>query len=265
MVKQLLLIVLVFGKSANCFYSVLPKDSTTSWCTSQYHYDTRTYKCYSNPLGVQNMTYWWRIPDTNLVNGCLYALLGIPFVLPTTVIPYASATWYEQSDFGGSRVFEGPMVARLSVFVDLSCSDYWEMKGNKPTVRLHPGDSLRIQYKMTPGDTSVVDTIWGEMNAYYIGVEDHWGGGNNPYFEDEGVRSRAKSRAASATWSHGQILLAHPETGPVLVTNLRGQILPTRTRIDGPNTWITPTGPMPPGVYRLRWPKGQSVLVVPMR
>jgi len=260
MVKPLLLMVLIFGKAANCFYSAIPKDSTTSWCTSRYKYDNYAYQCYPNPLGVDDMAFWWRISDTNLVNGCLYALSGYPFALQKDSKPFAPSEWTEQTLLS----YGGPFVPRFDVFEDESCSNYWEIRGNKPKVKIQVGDSIRVQYKMTPGDTSVADTIWGEMNAYYMGVEDHWIDGS-PYFPGDGVRSRAKSRTANATWSHGQILLAHPETGPVLVTNLRGQILSTRTRIDGPNTWITPTGPMPPGVYRLRWSKGQSVLVVPMR
>ena len=209
------------------------------------------------------MSYWWRLPDTSKVTGCLMALVDISgAVLPTETVPVSPSTWYEQSDFGGS--FAGPIAPRLSLYEDYWCSVFWGKRGKKPTLKLVPGDSILLEYKMTPRDTSVADTIWGEMNAYYLGIEDHWATDVNPYLPTS-VTRKMKLSGAYVAWSHGQILLAHPETGPVLVTNLRGQILSTRTRIDGTNTWIMPASPMPPGVYRLRWPKGQSVLVVPMR
>ena len=254
MVKRITSLAMALVSTGFCFSPSLPKDSTTSWCDS-----VTAYRCYPNPIGAGSMLYWWRVPDTNVVSGCLYRrYITSPsrFLAGTDLY---SSEWYPQINSLGD-VF-GPMIPRISMYVDKSCFDYWTRKGRNPKLSLVKGDSLELEFKMTPKDTSVSDTIRGKMKVYFMGVADHWPMDGDPY--NSGTPLSVKNVPHSVTWSQGQILLIHPELGPVILMNLRGQILSTSDRIDGPNTWIAPNSPMAPGVYRLRWPKGQAAVVVP--
>lgn len=242
--------ILGFFSVASCyaFESLLPKDPTTTWCHKASYSGIGLpdwYQCYSNPLGVDRMVYWWRLPDSNQVNNCLLLDESLRF-------PYGdllrSTTWYEFS--AGILIWGGPLVPRLTLDLDEDCVR--RSRGYGGVFNLKPGDSIRLEFKMTPWDTAVTDTIRGEIKAY---------------LRDSMPTIRARrhriTRGPAASWNHGSILLSRPEVGPFELIDLRGHTLTTRAQTDGQRTRVVPSTTLSPGLYHLRWPEGSASLVVP--
>jgi len=197
------------------------------------------------------MSYWWQIPDSLQVNGCLLdadaSLFNETIVFPDwNVVAVKPTIWYEFSE----SWWVGPLAPRITLAGDEYCVRHAAQLG--VVFNLTPGDSIRLVYKMTPWDTAVADTIRGEMKAYYRGL-----------IPTTQTSRFLRSRRSSAIWHQGAILLSRPERGPFELLDLRGHILSTRDQIDGPRTRVIPSNRPSPGLYHLRWPGGHAGVVVP--
>jgi len=191
------------------------------------------------------MRYWWQIPDSAKVNACL--LFEETSNFPDwNVVVVNPRDWYEYPVLR----WGGPLVPRITLDGDEYCVRHAAQLG--VVFNLTPGDSIRLEYKMTPWDTAVADTIRGEMKAYYRGL-----------ISTTHASRFARNQRSSATWRQGAILLSRPERGPFELVDLRGHILSTRDQIDGPRTRVIPSNRPSPGLYHLRWPGGHAGVVVP--
>lgn len=241
--KQGTLLLLAVG-ACFAFESLLRPDPTTSWCyqTSSSGLVPDWYQCYPNPLGFDRMDYWWRIPDTLQVNGCLLVNRTNRFPIGG-LVPYGP--WHRFTIQGNG----GPMVPRIDLDLDSTCASLYRAKG---VFNIRAGDSIRLEYKMTSRDTSVADTIRGEMKAYYTGR-----------IFKVGISQRSEDQPLTASWRLGAVLLSSPtHKGPFELIDLRGHVLRTTSRIEGHRTWVAPVSTPSPGLYLVRWQGGNAGVVI---
>lgn len=243
MVKKPGTLVLLAVGACFSFESLLRPDPTTSWCyqASSSGRVPDWYHCYPNPLGFDRMEYWWRIPDTLQVNGCLLVNRTNRFPIGG-LVPYGP--WHRFT----IQANGGPRVPRIDLDLDSTCASLYRTKG---VFNIHAGDSIRLEYKMTSRDTSVTDTIRGEMKAYYTGR-----------IFKVGVSHRSGVQPMTASWRQGAVLLSVPHEGPFELIDLRGHVLRSTSRIEGQGTWVAPVAIPSPGLYQVRWPGGAAGILI---
>lgn len=233
MVTLLLVLLGVFPTATMVRGSGYPKDTTTEWC-AMLDDPEQVYQCFPNPWGTGSTIHWYRIPASEGIGGCLnYMNLRVAI---------DSATWI----LGGGGP---PYMNRITLDQDVEClADYRGLVVN----RAKPGDSIDIEFKMTPADTSVADTIRGWFKAYYRGDLVGY------------VPVAPKLSSAQAPrWTPSGLVLARGTTGPFDLRDLRGRSLPVRPVPHGDQVLLQPVAPLRPGLYRMRWPGGSAAFLVP--
>jgi hypothetical protein len=144
-----------------------------------------------------------------------------------------------------------PLILRQTLNQDGDC-----LAGNQWRIVNHAkrGDSIDIEFWMTPRDTVVTDTIRGWFKAYYQG---------DTLFNGTIKVDRRPLPGSCPRWTPSGLLLAHSPTGPFDLRDLRGRSVPVRPVPQGDHLLLQPTTPLRPGLYRLRWPGGAAAVLVP--
>jgi hypothetical protein len=227
-------LLLLFRASA-VFGSGYPKDVTTEWCGLLPDQEL-IYRCFPNPWGSGSTYTYYRFPESTKVGGCLdWGNLA------TRIKPM---TWIFM---GGGP----PYLPRITFDQDKYCLDSY---GGSVGTTAQPGDSIDIEFWMTPSDTIVSDTIRGWFKAYYRGNVVDLG-----YVPVAPKPSSAKA----PRWTPAGLFLARGTTGPFDLRDLRGRSVPVRPVDQGDRLLLKPAAPLRPGLYRLRWPGGSMTFLVP--
>jgi hypothetical protein len=224
----------VLCRAAMVFGSGYPKDSTTEWCSSLPEQES-VYRCYPNPWGSGRTHTYYRFPESTKVGGCLN--WG---KLATRIKPM---TWIFM---GGGP----PYLPRITFDQDKYCLDSY---GGSVGTTAQPGDSIDIEFWMTPSDTIVTDTIRDWFKAYYRG----------DIIDESYVPVTPKSPVPAPRWTPSGLVLARSLTGPFDLRDLRGRSVPVRPVPDGDHLLLQPQAALRPGLYRLRWPGGSAAVLVP--
>jgi hypothetical protein len=206
------------------------KDSTTAWCSkidSKY-----VYRCYPNPWGSSNVNLYVRFLDTLRIKGCFHQ----PFVFRHV---FQKGEWFLIGQ-------PGPYLPRLSLDLDKACLDWGKIQN-----ALNPGDSVEMEFWFTPRDTIVTDTVRGTFKAWYRG---------NLILPE---RVQLREPTQPIRWTRSGLYSSLPLVGPFRLTDLRGRSHPIQIRSSGTGTLVAPSRRLPTGVYRLIWPRGQAVVLVP--
>lgn len=215
--------------------SLFPKDTTTQWCGTV---KGDPYKCFPNPWGEDNFIAWFRFLPTLGIEGCLEG--PNPFF---RIGVYDTVTWHQSSGYGGS------LLDRLTFTYDPDCDRVWAGKIKNTAAS---GDSILMEFKMTPADTAVPDTIRGEMRALYL-VE-----------EDVSV-SNKQSLSSRLHWSGSGLHLPPGARGPVELRRLDGQAHRSTASVSADGLWAIPVRRPDPGLYLVRWVGGSGLVLVPPR
>lgn len=233
---HLSLMLVVAFKAAQVFGSGYPKDSTTDWC-SWIPDQESIYRCYPNPWGSGSTHTFYRFPESTKVRGCLTWGNLDKRIKPMTWI-----------FMGGAA----PYLPKITFDQDKYCLDSY---GGSVGTTAQPGDSIDIEFWMTPSDTIVTDTIRGWFKAYYRGN-----------IVDLGyVPVTPKSPAPVPRWTPAGLVLARGTTGPFDLRDLHGRSVPVRPVSRGDLVLLQPVSPLGPGLYRLRWTGGSAAVLVPSR
>ncbi|MCB9497011.1 MAG: hypothetical protein H6686_09035 [Fibrobacteria bacterium] len=144
---------------------------------------------------------------------------------------------------------DAPYLPRITFDQDKFCLDH----DSRVVNRAKPGDSIDIEYKMTPSDTVVSDTLRGWFKAYYRG--DIVDLGYTP------VTPRAPF--SLLRWTGKGVDLPASASGPFLLRDLRGRSIPLEAHHRPEGIRVTPLRPPTPGVYHLTWPGGASTVLIP--
>lgn len=233
MVTELGLLISVLLASNADLKSLFPKDSTTGWCGSVIG---DAYDCFPNPWGEDNFRKWYRFRTTPGIKGCLIG--EDPFF---TIGTYDTLKWTSDIRYGG------PVLSRFTFTYDPDCDRNWA--GTIKNTALS-GDSILMEFKMTPADTAVPDTIRGEMKALYL------------VLQDEAI-SRRQNPASRILWTGSLLRLPPRAYGPVLLTRMDGRGVRTATHtVLGTSTAVAPDSPLVPGLYAVRWSNGSGLVVI---
>jgi hypothetical protein len=215
--------------------SLFPKDSTTLWCGT---IKGDVYACFPNPWGEDNFTTWFRFRTTPGIQGCL--------VGPN---PFFRIGHYDTTRWIGDGHYGGPILSRLTFTYDPDCDRIWAGKIKNTAAS---GDSILMEFKMTPADTAVPDTIRGQMRALYL-VE-----------EDVSV-SRRQSLSSRIQWSGSALRLPPGARGPVELRRLDGQAYSSNATVSADGLRAIPMRRPDPGLYLVRWVDGSGLVLVPPR
>jgi hypothetical protein len=215
--------------------SLFPKDSTTLWCGT---IKDDVYACFPNPWGEDLFLKWYRFRSTPGINGCLigegpYYQIG----------RYDTTTWYSTHRSGG------PILSRLTFTYDPDCDRIWAGKIKNTAAS---GDSILMEFKMTPADTAVPDTIRGEMRALYL-------------VEEEVSVGRRQSLSSRLQWSSSGLRLPPGARGPVELRRLDGQAYSSNATVSADGLRAIPMRRPDPGLYLVRWVDGSGLVLVPPR
>lgn len=215
--------------------SLFPKDSTTQWCGT---IKGDVYACFPNPWGEDNFTTWFRFRTTPGIQGCLFG--PNPFF---RIGQYDTTRWIEDGHYGG------PVLSRLTFTYDPDCDRVWAGTINNTAAS---GDSILMEFKMTPADTAVPDTIRGEMRALYL-------------VEEEVSASRRQSLPSRLQWAGVGLRLPSGARGPVELKRLDGRGARHSTTLSYDGLWAIPARRPDPGLYLVRWTGGSGLVLVPPR
>lgn len=216
--------------------SLFPKDTTTQWCGTV---KGDPYKCFPNPWGEDNFIAWFRFRPTPGIQGCLLGDRG-PF---WRIGVYDTTMWYQSSGYGG------PLLDRLTFTYDLDCDRVWAGTIKNTAAS---GDSILMEFKMTPADTAVPDTIRGEMRALYL-------------VEEDVSTSRRQSLSSRLQWSGMGLRLPPGAQGPVVLKRMDGRSTRHSTTLSYDGLWAIPARRPDPGLYLVRWTGGSGLILVPPR
>ncbi len=234
MVSMISIGLCLFVQARTVFGSGYPKDSTTEWC-SWIPEQESIYRCFPNPWGSGRTHAYFRFPESTKVGGCLnWGNLGKRIKPMTWIL-----------DGGGP-----PYLPRITFDQDKYCLDSY---GGSVGTTAQPGDSIDIEFWMTPSDTIVTDTIRGWFKAYYRG----------DIIDESYVPVTPKSPAPAPRWTPSGLVVARGTTGPFDLRDLRGRSVPVRPVPDGDHLLLQPQAALRPGLYRLRWPGGSAAVLVP--
>lgn len=226
-------------KSALVFGSGYPKDSTTEWC-ALIPDQASIYRCFPNPWGSGSTHVYFRFPESTLIRGCL-----------------TGGANFDKRIHPNLWIFQGgdaPYLPRVTFDQDKYCLDSY---GGSVVNLAKPGDSIDIEFWMTPSDTIVSDTIRGWFKAYYRG--------NIVDLGYVPVTPKSPDKALRPRWTPSGLVLARSLTGPFDLRDLRGRSVPVRRVPDGDHLLLQPQAALRPGLYRLRWPGGSAAVLVPSR
>jgi hypothetical protein len=184
------------------------------------------------------MIHYYRFPDSALISGCVTVNHG--------QTKFSTTHWLMQAG-------PLPLITRLVLNQDGDCLLRYPSVVN----RAKPGDSIDIEFWMTPLDTMVADTIRGWFKAFYKG--------DTLYSGPIATDPKPPSSAQAPRWTPSGFVLAASNTGPFDLRDLRGRSIPVRPAHNGEQTLLHPLIPLRPGLYRLRWPGGSAALLVPGR
>lgn len=233
----LLLAVLLPGRSL-VYASGYPKDSTTSWCSSNAvlpFYEEDVYRCYPNPWGSGNILLYVRFPDTSGIRGCMYGYHH------KFIHAYQTGEWFE---IGGTA----PFLPKITFDQEDVCL---AQTGVVNTAT--PGDSIEMEFWFTPLDTVVSDTIRGTFKVWYRG----------DIVPPGYVPTQPRDPAPSIRWNRSGLFAPRPLSGTVRMTDLRGRNCPLQARPSNGGTLLVPAHRPAPGVYLLSWPQGHATVLVP--
>lgn len=229
-VLALISTAMMSGKS-----SLFPKDSTTQWCGT---IKGDVYACFPNPWGEDFFLTWYRFRSTPGISGCLIG--ERPF---NRIGEYDTTIWYSVHRSGG------PILSRHTFTYDPDCDRMWAGTIKNTAAS---GDSILMEFKMTPADTAVPDTIRGEMRALYL-------------VEEEVSASRRQSLSSRLQWSGMGLRLPSGARGPVEFKRLDGRGSRHSTVISYDGLWAIPARRPDPGLYLVRWTGGSGLVLVPPR
>ncbi|MCB9496697.1 MAG: hypothetical protein H6686_07425 [Fibrobacteria bacterium] len=156
---------------------------------------------------------------------------------------YDSTVWYDWILSG----WGGPRVPRLELGA-------WDNTACTYRIDLKPGDSLLLEYKLTPADTAVADTIRGSMMVEWIGYT--WSTAVDP----------SRPRTAARPWrEENAVHLPLNFSGEWAVHDPSGRRIPTRSegKADGIRL-VLPRGARD-RLLLLTGPAGSFVLPPPRR
>ncbi|MCB9495369.1 MAG: hypothetical protein H6686_00590 [Fibrobacteria bacterium] len=231
------LILSLLPSTSQVFGSGFPKDSTTAWC-DKLPYQEAIYKCFPNPWGSSATHVFIRFPDTSIVGGCLTGTSNV-----------GDKLYPEEWIFIGGHA---PFLPRITFDQSKECLDgYLGLVINHAA----PGDSIDLEFWMTPRDTVVSDTIRGWFKAYYRG----------DLIGSTGIPLRGESSPRSVLWTPSGVILPSSWQGPYRLFDLKGRSFPLRTSHEGDKIRLQPATVLPPGLYRLVWPGGSSGILVPSK
>ncbi|MCB9495371.1 MAG: hypothetical protein H6686_00600 [Fibrobacteria bacterium] len=145
-----------------------------------------------------------------------------------------------------------PYLPRMVLDQDAECLAGWM---GLVVNRAKPGDSIDVEYKITPTDTAVSDTIRGWFKAYYRG----------DLIVSTGIPARGESSLRSMRWTPSGVILPSSRRGPYRLFDLKGRSFPLRTSHEGDQIRLLPATVLRPGLYRLVWPGGSSGILVPSK
>lgn len=215
--------------------SLFPKDSTTQWCGT-VKWDL--YACFPNPWGEDLFKKWYRFRTTPGIKGCLIG--NDPFF---SIGQYDTTFWFDDVRGGG------PIITRKTFTYDPDCDRVWAGTIKNTAAS---GDSVLMEFKMTPADTAVPDTIRGEMRALYL-------------VEEDVSTSRRQSLSSRLQWSAMGLRLPPGARGPIELKRLDGRGTRHSTTLSYDGLWAIPSRRPDPGLYLVRWTGGSGLILVPPR
>jgi len=228
--------LLLLAVSAATPTTPLPRDSTTAWCASvgvSYH------SCFANPLGARNWIAWYRLRTNPGIQGCLDSEVS-PFWLVGTP---DTTEWFE------IRQTNGPIVPRFAFFEQENCDVIWN-GAVRNTAKM--GDSLLLEFRMTPADTVVADTLRGDIHAIWEGVHEHIGVGSR------------QNPSQLLGWTGLALALPEGVVGEVRMRRLDGRVAIRAVR-DPAGAFAIPERVPSPGLYAVVWSNGSGLVSIPPR